>query len=97
MKIASSITFDDEYKILKTESRIMVKSLRTIKVRPFLGLFRNPFIIIIYFNDTSLEEELLEYIELNRYKVQCVSIDEFKKWLKELREVIDQANMIRKE
>ena len=23
MKIASSITFDDEYKILKTESRIM--------------------------------------------------------------------------
>ena len=27
-KIVSSIIFDDEYKILKTESRIMVKSLK---------------------------------------------------------------------
>ena len=45
----------------------------------------------------SLEEGLLEYIELNRNKVQYVSIDEFKKWLKELREVIDQESMIEKE
>ena len=48
------------------------------------------------FNDV-LEEELLEYIKLNRNKVRYVWIDEFKKWLKELREVIDQKNMIKKE
>ena len=66
MKIVSSVTFDDEYKILKTESRIMVKSLRT------LGFLKNPFIIL--FNDNALEEELLEYIKLNRNKVR---LDEF--------------------
>ena len=33
MKIASSVTFDDEYKILKTELRIMEKSLRTLKMK----------------------------------------------------------------
>ena len=49
MKIVSSVTFDDEYKILKTESRIMVKSLRTLKTPLFLGLLRNPF--IMYFNE----------------------------------------------
>ena len=95
MKIVSSVIFDDEYKILKTESRIMVKSLRTLKMPLFLGFLRNPF--IIHFNDNSLEEELLEYIELNRNKVQNVWIDQFKKWLKELREVIDQESMIEKE
>ena len=41
------------------------------------------------FNDI-LEEELLEYIKLNRNKMQYVWTDEFKKWLKELREVIDK-------
>ena len=95
MKIVSSVTFDDEYKILKTESRIMVKSLRTLKMPLFLGFLRNPF--IIYLNDNSLEEELLKHIELNKNKVQYVWTDEFKKWLKELREVIDQENMIKKE
>ena len=60
MKIVSSVIFDDEYKILKTESRIMVKSLRTLKMPLFLGFLRNP--ITIHFNDNSLEEELLEYI-----------------------------------
>ena len=53
MKIVSSVTFDDEYKILKTESRIMVKSLRTLKMPLFLGFLRNLF--IIYFNDNALE------------------------------------------
>ena len=33
---------------------------------------------MIYVNDNSLEEELLEYIELNRNKVQYVWIDELK-------------------
>ena len=73
----------------------MAKSLRTLKMPLFLEFLRNPF--IIHFNDNSLEQELLEYIELNRNKVQCVWIDEFKKWLKELREVHDQVHMIRGE
>ena len=95
MKIVSSVTFDDEYKILQTESRIMVKSLRILKMPLFLGFLRNPFEVV--FNENPLEEELLEYIKLNRNKVQYVWIDDFKKWLKELREVIDQENMIKKE
>ena len=37
MKIVSSVTFNDEYKVLKTESRIMVKSLRTLRMQLFLG------------------------------------------------------------
>ena len=94
MKIVSSVTFDGEYKIFKTESRMMVKSLGTLKMPLFLGFLRNPF--IIHFNNNSLEEELLEYIELNTNKVQYEWIDEFKKWLKKLREAIDQENMIRK-
>ena len=73
----------------------MVKSLRTLKMPLFLGFLRNLFVVI--FNDNALEEELLEYIILNRNKVQYVWIGEFKKWLKELREVIDQENMIKKE
>ena len=66
MKIVSSVLFDNEYKILKKEARIMVKSLRTLKIPLFLGFLRNPF--TIHFTDNSLEEELLEYIELNRNK-----------------------------
>ena len=36
MKTVSSVTFDDEYKILKTKSIIMVKSLKTLKMPLFL-------------------------------------------------------------
>ena len=61
----------------------------------FLGFLGNSF--IIRFNDDSLDEKLLEYIELNRNKVYYVWIDEFKKWLKELREIIDQERIIKKE
>ena len=43
MNIISSATFDDEYKILKTKSRIMVKSLRTLKMPLFLGFLKNAF------------------------------------------------------
>ena len=96
MKIVSSVTFDDEYKILKTESRVMVNSLRTLKMPLFSGFLRDAF--KMHFNDVlEQEKELLEYIELNRNKVQYVWINEFKKWLKELREVSDQENIIKKE
>ena len=85
MKVASSVTFGDEYKILKTESRTMINSLRTLKMPLFLEFLRDAFKIHNNYND---EEELLEYIKLNRNKVQYVWIDEFKKSLKELREVL---------
>ena len=61
----------------------------------FLGFLRNLFIIHFHYN--SLEEELLEYIKINIIKVQYVCIHEFKKWLKELREVIYQESMVEKE
>ena len=80
MNIVSSVIFGDKYKILKSKSRMMVKSLRTLKMSLFLGFLRNNSIVIL--NDNSLEEELLEYIELNRNKVQYVWIDEFKKMMK---------------
>ena len=57
MNIVSSVIFDDEYNILKTEARMMVKALRTLKMPLFLGFLGNPF--IIHFNDNSLEEEFL--------------------------------------
>ena len=59
----------------------------------FLGFLRDTF--KMRFSDV-LEEEVLKYIRLNRNKVQYVWIGEFKKWLKELKEVIDQENMIKK-
>ena len=37
MNIISSVTFGDEYKILKTKSRMRVKSLRPLKMPLFLG------------------------------------------------------------
>ena len=75
MNIVSSVTFDDEYKNLKTESRIMVKSLKTLKMQLFLGFLKNAF--KMHFKDDVLEKELLEYIKLNRNKVQYVWIGEF--------------------
>ena len=86
MNIISSVTFDDEYKIFKTKLRMMVKSLKALKMPLFLGFLK-------YIS----EEQLSEYIELNKYKLQNVWIDEFKKWLKELRDAIDQKYMIKKE
>ena len=91
MNIISSATFDDKYKILKTKSRMMAKSLKALKVPLFLGFLK-------YISEEELlEEELLEYIELNKNKVQNVWIDKFKKWLKELRDAIDQKYMIKRE
>ena len=87
MNIISSVIFDDEYnKTLKRKSRMMVKSLNTLQMPLFLGFLK-------YIS----EEELSEYIELNKNKVQNVWIDEFKKWLKELRDAIDQKYMIKRE
>ena len=89
MKFVSSVIFDDECKILKTESRIMVKSLRILKMPLFLGFLGDAF--KMHYNDVIKKEELLEYIKLNINKVQYVWIDEFTKWLKELREVISSG------
>ena len=74
MKIVSYVTFDDEYKVLKTESRIMAKSLRTLKMALFFEFLRDT--VKMRFSDV-LEEELSEFITLNRNKVQYVWIDEF--------------------
>ena len=91
MKIISSVTFDDEYKILKTKSRMMVKLLKALKMPLFLGFLK-------YISEEELlEEKLLKYIELNKNKVQNIWIDEFKKWLKELRDAIDQKYMTKRE
>ena len=70
---------------------MMIKSLKTLKKPLFLGLLK-------YISEEELlEEKLLEYIELNKNKVQKVWIDEFKKWLKELTDAIDQKYMIKRE
>ena len=91
MNIISSVKFDDEYKILKTKSRMMVKSLKALKMSLFLRFLK-------YISKEELsEEKLSEYIELNKNKVQNVWIDKFKKWLKELRDTIDQKYMIKRE
>ena len=86
MNVICSATFDDKYKISKTKSRMMA-----LKVPLFLGFLK-------YISEEELlEEKLLEYIELNKNKVQNVWIDKFKKWLKELRDAIDQKYMIKRE
>ena len=45
-------------------------------------------------NDDVLVEELFEYTVLNKKEVEYVKIEEFINWLKELREVLEQENMI---
>ena len=70
MKIVSSVTFDDECKILKTESR-MVNLLRPLKMPLFLEFLRDAF--KMHFNNV-LEEELVEYIKLNRNKVHMYGL-----------------------
>ena len=87
MNIIPSATFDDEHKILKAKSRMMVKSLKALKMRLFLGFLK-------YISEEELlEEKTLEYIELNENKVQNLWIDEFKKWLKELKDAINQSKI----
>ena len=87
MNIIPSATFDDKHKILKTKSRMMVKSLKALKMPLFLGFLK-------YISEEELlEEKTLEYIELNENKVQNVWIDEFKKWLKELKDAINQSKI----
>ena len=62
-----------------------------IKMPLLLGFLKNPFNVI--FNDEALEEELKEYIELNKDKLNYIWINEYKKWLKEYRKVIDQVKI----
>ena len=73
MNIIFSVTFDDEYKILKTKSRMMVKLLKVLKMPLFLGFLK-------YISEEELsKEKLSEYVELNKNKVQNFWIDQFKK------------------
>ena len=73
MNIIFSVTFDDEYKILKTKSRMMVKLLKVLKMPLFLGFLK-------HISEEELsKEKLSEYIELNKNKVQNFWIDQFKK------------------
>ena len=69
----------------------MTKNIKDVII---LGPLRDAF--KMNFNDVLEEKELLEYIKLIRNKVQYVWIDEFEKWLKELKEVINQENIIKK-
>ena len=69
----------------------MIKSLKVLKIPLFLRFLKNHFNLI--FNE-ALEEELKEYIELNKDKLNYIWINEYKKWLKEYRKVIDQVKII---
>ena len=78
MNIIYSVISDAKYKPLET------KALKSLKMPLFLGLLK-------YISEEELsEEKLLEYIELNKNKVQNVWIDEYKKYLKELKDAISQ-------
>ena len=78
MNIIYSIIFDAEYKSLET------KALKSLKIPLFLGFLK-------YISEEELsEEKLLEYIKLNKNKVQNVWTDEYKKWLKELTDSVSQ-------
>ena len=92
MKIVYSVLDNNNFKILKRKSKIMIKSLKVLKMPLFLGFLKNPFNII--FNNEALEEELKEYIELNKDILNYIWINEYKKLLKEYRKVIDQIRMI---
>ena len=70
VSIIYSVILDAEYKPLET------KALKALKMPLFLGFLK-------YISEEELsEEKLLEYIKLNKNKVQKVWIDEYKKWLK---------------
>ena len=85
MNIIYSNIFDGEYKTLGT------KALKSLKMPLLLGFLK-------YVSEEELsEEKLLEYIELNKNKVQNVWIDEYKKYLKELKDAISQKCMVKRE
>ena len=92
MKAVYSAVDNNNFKILKRKSKIMIKSLKVLKMPLFLGFLKNPFNVI--FNDEALEEELKEYIELNKDKLNYIWINEYKKWFKIYRKVIDQVRII---
>ena len=79
MKIVYSFVDNNNFKILKRKSKIMIKSLQVLKMSLFLGFLKNPFNVI--FNDAALEE-------LNKDKLNYIWINEYKKWL------IDQVKII---
>ena len=70
---------------------MMVKLLKALKMPLFSDLLK-------YISEEEVsEEKLSEYIELNKNKVQNVCIDEFQKWLKELRDAINQKYLTKRE
>ena len=79
MKIVYSFVDHNNFKILKRKSKIMIKSLKILKMPLFLGFLKNPFNVI--FNNAALEE-------LNKDKLNYIWINEYKKWL------IDQVKII---
>ena len=83
MNIISSVTIYDEYKTLEA------KTLKALKMPLFFFL--------IYIRRRTIRKKLLENIVLNKNKVQNIWIDEYKKWLKELRDLVSQKCMIKRE
>ena len=85
MNINSYVSFDDEHKTLET------KTLKSLKMLLFLNFLK-------YISEEEVsEEKLLEYIKLNKNKVKNVSTDEYKRYLKELKDSINQKCMIKRE
>ena len=84
MNIISSVTIYDEYKTLEA------KTLKALKMPLF-------FFFLIYIRRRTIRKKLLENIVLNKNKVQNIWIDEYKKWLKELRDLVSQKCMIKRE
>ena len=91
MKFVQSFVDNNNFNILKRKLKIMIKSLKVLKMSLFLGFLKNLFNVI--FNDEVLKEELREYIELNKDKLNYIWINEYKKWLKGYRKVIYQVRM----
>ena len=84
MNIIYSVIFDAEYKPLET------KALKALKMPLLLGFLK-------YISEEQLSgEKLLEYIKLNKNTVQNFWIDEYKKWLKDIRDSISQKCMIKR-
>ena len=96
MKIDSSVIFDDEYKLLGTKSKKKVTALKILKMPlfiRFLKTLRNNN--KTHFDDVVLEDKLSEYIVLNKKETEYVRIEEFTNRLREIREVLEQENMIK--
>ena len=73
MKVLYSVADNSNFKILKRKLKIMIKLLKVLKMLLFSGCLKNPFNVI--FNDEALVEELKEYIELNKDRLNYIWIN----------------------